>query len=126
MTKGDLKYYVFFLERGEMMTNKAISHVVEAEETVARIRENAAKKQAEIEAERDSRISQIEQQRDEAIKTFKKEENKKYEEALTNKIEEYKLEIENEAQRYEASYNQKQKEITDYIVREVLKRYGNK
>lgn len=107
------------------MTNRAISHVVEAEETIAKIRQNADEKRAVIEVTRDSKISQIKKDLDEAIKIFRKEQKQNFEEVLANKIENHKEEVKLEAKKYDYSYSQKQEAVSDYIVKEVLKRYGD-
>ncbi len=107
------------------MTKEAIEHVAAAENTVAAIREEAREKIRQIKTKRDEKINQLNEELREELETFKTQERQRLEEKLQNKIKSNKEDVQRLAEAYEKTYTQKQSELTDYIVKEVLKRYGN-
>lgn len=107
------------------MSREAIEHVTAAERTVAQIRQDANEKIRQIKSVRDEKINEINESLAFEIQSFKQNERLRYEEELENKIQNNKEAVRHVAQEYEKSYSGKQGEISDYIVKEVLKRYGN-
>lgn len=107
------------------MTNEAIGHVQEAENTVAQIRNNTKTKIEAIESKKQEEFDRLEEELEAEIQLFKRNERQKFEENLENKVQTSKEEVQNRAKEYEAAYAEKQNEISDYIVKEVLGRYGN-
>ena len=107
------------------MSREAIEHVTAAERTVAQIRQDANEKIRQIKSVRDEKINEINESLAFEIQSFKQNERLRYEEELENKIQHNKENVQQVAQEYEKSYSGKQGEISDYIVKEVLKRYGD-
>lgn len=107
------------------MSREAIEHVTAAENTVAQIRQDANEKIRQIESVRDENINGINETLKAEIQSFKQNERQRFEEDLENKIQNNKENVRHVAQEYGKSYSDKQSEISDYIVKEVLKRYGN-
>lgn len=107
------------------MTKEAISHVTEAENTVAKIRQNADEKLQTIEAKKEEQLNQINDELEAEIESFKQTERKKFEENLNQHVQQNKENVKHVATEYQAAYSQKQDELSDYIVKEVLRRYGN-
>lgn len=107
------------------MSREAIEHVTAAEKTVAQIRQDANEKIRHMESLRDENINEINEKLEVEIQSFKTNERLRFEEELENKIQNNKANVRQVAQEFEKSYLSKQGEISDYIVKEVLKRYGN-
>lgn len=107
------------------VTREAISHVTDAENTIAKIRRNADEKFQEIETKKAEELNRIANELEAEIQSFKEAERQRFEENLQSKIQRNKEDVQNVAAEYETAYAQKQDELSDYIVKEVLKRYGN-
>lgn len=107
------------------VAKEAIEHVTEAENTVAKIRQDANEKLKEVEKLRDEEINKINDELQAEIQNFKKVERQKFEEKLENKIQTNKKNVGRTAEEYAKIYSEKQSELSDYIVKEVLDRYGN-
>lgn len=107
------------------MTKEAVNHVKEAELTVAKIRENANENIRAIQSRKEDEIAIINQELQNQLQAFKKEQRQKFEEGLASKREQNKQLVKEEAEKYKASYSRIQEELSNHIVREVLKRYGD-
>lgn len=107
------------------MTREAINHVTEAENTVAQIRQDAKDQIQAIERKKEEQIYEIKGSLETDIQSFKKEARQRFEGKLENRTQENKEDVKNVAEKYAAAYSRKQDELSDYIVKEVLKRYGN-
>ncbi len=116
---------MFFFERGEIMGNETINHVLQVEETVAKIREDAQLKIRQINMEKQDKIDTINNNFEQELRAFKESKKHEFEERLLNTKKENKESIQQVAKDYEQAYNQKKDQMTDYIVKEVLKRYGS-
>ena len=68
---------------------------------------------------------EINENLDAEIQSFKQSERLRYEEGLEKLIHKNKENVQQIAQDYKENYLEKQKEISEHIVKEVLKRYGN-
>lgn len=106
------------------MTKEAVIHVQEAESTVAKIRENANGNIRAIESKKEKQIQKINQDVQDELQTFKIEQRQKFEEQLVNTRNRNKKLVMDAAEKYQTSYEKNQEELSDYIVREVLRRYG--
>ena len=115
----------FFFERGEIMGNETINHVLQVEETVAKIREDAQLKIRQINMEKQDKIDTINNNFEQELRAYKESKKHEFEERLLNTKKENKESIQQVAKDYEQAYNQKKDQMTDYIVKEVLKRYGS-
>lgn len=107
------------------MTREAINHVTEAENTVAKIRQNADEKIQAIETKKEEELQRINDELEAEIQSIEKSERQKFEKNLQKKIQANKKDVKNVADEYEVIYSQKKDELSDYIVKEVLRRYGN-
>ena len=116
---------MFFYERGEIMANEAINHVVQVERTIAKIRQDAEEKIQQINAAKQEEITRIEAEFQNELKAFKKQKEQEYKEDLNQKVEANKQSIRSVADSYNERHTLKQEELSNYIVKEVLNRYGS-
>ena len=107
------------------MANDTINHVLEVEKTVAKIRDDAQIKIRKINMDKLDKIEAIENNLKQEIRAFKELKKHEFEAGLINKQHENKESISQVAADYERVYTQKKDRMTDYIVKEVLKRYGS-
>lgn len=116
---------MFFFERGEIMANEAINHVVQVERTIAKIRQDAEDKIGQINLSKQEELDKICEELKREIKLFKLTQHEAFENDLKSNREANKQSIQSLADRYEDKYNEKREELSNYIVKEVLKRYGS-
>ena len=107
------------------MANDTINHVLEVEKTVAKIRDDAQIKIRKINMDKLDKIEALENNLKQEIRAFKELKKHEFEAGLINKQHENKESISQVAADYERVYTQKKDRMTDYIVKEVLKRYGS-
>lgn len=107
------------------MANETINHVLEVEKTVAKIRDDAQIKIRQINMGKQDKIDEIQDAFNQELRAFKESKKHEFEAGLTNKKNKNKESITQVAEDYEHAYNQKKDQMTDYIVKEVLKRYGS-
>lgn len=107
------------------MANETINHVLEVEKTVAKIREDAQLKIRQINMDKQDKIDEIQDTFNEELRAFKESKKHEMKAGLMNKQNENKESIRRVAEDYDHAYNQKKDQMTDYIVKEVLKRYGS-
>ena len=115
----------FFFERGESMANEAINHVVEVERTIAKIRQDAKEKMNELNNIKNEQLDKIEQELQNEIQAFKKMKKQALENQLARNVADNKQSIQTIAEEYNNNYAAKKEELSDYIVKEVLSRYGS-
>lgn len=107
------------------MGNEAINHVMEVERTIAKIRKDAQGKLNQIKESKHVELDKIEQKLQNDIRDFKVMQRQNFESELSHTIQENKQSIKAVADDYSKSYNEKKEVLNDYIVREVLRRYGS-
>lgn len=107
------------------MANETINHVLEVEKTVAKIRDDAQLKIRKINMDKLDKIEAIENNFNQELRAFKESKKHEFEAGLANKKDENKESIRQVAEEYEHVYTQNKDRMTDYIVKEVLKRYGS-
>lgn len=116
---------MFFFERGEIMANETINHVLEIEKTVAKIRDDAQMKIRQINIDKQDKIDEIQDTFTQELRAFKESKKHEFEAGLIDNKDRNKESINQIATDYAHTYTQKKDQITDYIVKEVLKRYGS-
>lgn len=116
---------MFFFERGEIMANETINHVLEIEKTVAKIRDDAQMKIRQINMDKQDKIDEIQDTFTQELRAFKESKKHEFEAGLIDNKDRNKESINQIATDYAHTYTQKKDQITDYIVKEVLKRYGS-
>lgn len=107
------------------MANEAINHVVQVEQTIAKIRQEAEERIRQINLAKQDELDKIQEDLQQEVKSFKQAQKEAFENDLQNKIHENKQSIQSIAKSYEEKYNDKKEELNDYIVKEVLERYGS-
>lgn len=108
------------------VTNKAIEHVKETEATIDKIRQEAHEKINKINEEKEREMERIDEELKNNIRAFKIEQREQFEQKLKQRVSTRKNEVSDEANKYQKTYESKKDELSSYIVREVLKRYGSK
>lgn len=107
------------------MANEAINHVVEVERTIAKIRQDAKEKMNELNNIKNEQLDKIEQELQNEIQAFKKMKKQALENQLARNVTDNKQSIQTIAEEYNNNYAAKKEELSDYIVKEVLSRYGS-
>lgn len=116
---------MFFFERGENMANETIDHVLEVENTISKIRDDAQLKIRQINYDKQESIEQIKNDLSQELREFKSTKMNELDVRLESAKNENKQSVQAEAENYERMYDQKKDQMTDYIIKEVLKRYGS-
>ncbi len=99
---------------------------METEETIDKIRQDAAVEIEEIQNKKEEHIRQINKTLQEDTQAFKKEQRQLFESKLAEKVSLHQQEVKQIAEKYQEIYNNKKEELAIYIVSEVLKQYGSK
>ena len=116
---------MFFFERGEIMENETINHVLEVENTIAKIHEDAQIKIRKINYDKQEKVEQINNDLEQKVREFRLAKKEELEARLEKTKIENKESIKQISEEYEQTYYQKRDQMTDYIIKEVLNRYGS-